>query len=303
MITPVQKGEEFLSDFRESDGVTGAIHVWWLGQSSYLIKWSKYSLLFDPLLSDEVYRFSGSERQPLRRKSERVVDPIALAGIDFVVCSSLAPDRFDPGTILDLRSANPNLKLVLPAGAENEAVASLGAAAPPIVPVNAGSYVSCPPFDFHGIDAATPRIRQDQHGNSKELGYVAIFGPFSVFFCGGTAWHTHLVKQVRRWPINLAILPICGSDSEADGDVHLNGLESAALAKAISASIAMPAHYGTFEDDSTTPEEFERCAGRLHQRFRVLRLGQRMTMGPVSDPSSGKAPPSEPQRDDWALGY
>ncbi|MDF1850186.1 MAG: MBL fold metallo-hydrolase [Verrucomicrobiales bacterium] len=303
MITPVQKNEEFLSDFHEADKVTGAIHLWWLGQSTVLIKWDGKGLLFDPYLSDSLTRARRGTDSPMTRISERVIDPLLLTGIDLVACTSLEPDRLDAETILPLRASNPNLKLVLPAGAAQEAEDLLGRAAPPILRVNAGTYTSYSSFDFHGIEAATPKIHRDANGHSRELGYVVSFGPFAIYFSGETVWHTNLVKQIRRWPINLGILPISGEVKSGDRGDSLNGFEAAALSKAISASIVIPCDYDLFEETTTSPDEFSSCCERLGQRSRILKLGQRMTMGPVSDPGAGKALPSDPYQDDWQLGY
>ncbi len=306
MIVPVQKDEDFLTDFREADKVSGAIHVWWLGQSGFLIKWAGQGLLLDPYLSDSLSRRTEGTPEELRRVSERVVDPLQLAGIDYVVCCGTDPDRLDPETILPLRAANPALKVVVPAGRAAEAESLLGAAAPPLVPVNAGTYVKCGPFDFHGINAANPKIRRDAQGNSHDLGYVILFGPFAIFHAGETVWHTHLVKEVRRWSVNLAFLPINGTggaDGKASDRTSMNGFEAAAFGKAVSASLAVPCHYDLFERDNPTTEEFSSCCDRLGQRYRLLKIGQRLTMGPITDPSAGKALPSEPYTGDSGLGY
>ncbi|MEX2581490.1 MAG: MBL fold metallo-hydrolase [Verrucomicrobiales bacterium] len=303
MIEPVQKDEDFIQDFKEADKVSGAIHVWWLGLSTFLVKWDGQGLLIDPYLSDSITRDHAGTDSPVTRISERVVDPLKLKGVDYVVCSSADPDRLDAETILPLRAANPGLKLVLPAGIAAEAEQKLGAAAPPIINVNAGTYSSSGSFDFHGINAACPKIRRDSAGDSKDLGYVILFGPFSIYHSGKTTWHTNLVKEVRRWPLNLAFLPINGNVKNGRPDDTLNGFEAAALAKAISSSLVIPCHYDVFDEGNPTTDEFENSCKRLEARHRILKLGQRMTMGPVTDPGAGKAPPSEPHSNDWKLGY
>lgn len=303
MIVPVQKNKDFVNDFHEADKVSGAIHVWWLGQSGFLIKWNGNGLLIDPYLSDSVTRSTATADVPRNRISERVVDPLDLPGIDIVVCSSNAPDRFDPETLLPLRAANPNLKVVVPAGNRSEAEELLGKAGPPLLSVNSGTYISYGAFDFHGITATTPKIRRDSRGNSKDLGFVIVFGPFAIYFSGATTWHTSLVKEVRRWGINLALLPINGGVDEEESTDTLNGFQAAALAKAIGTSLATPCHYDMFDAGNPTTEEFSSCCDRLGQRYRILKLGQRMTMGPVVDPSAGKAAPSEEHKDDWGLAY
>ncbi len=303
MIVPVQKDEDFLTDFREADKVSGAIHVWWLGQSGFLIKWAGIGLLVDPYLSDALSRSTAGTPDELRRVSERVVDPLRLTGIDYVLCGGTSPDRFDSETILALRAANPGLKVVLPAGRVAEAEALLGAAAPPFLPVNAGTYTKTGAFDFHGINAANPKIRRDAAGNSRDLGYVVLFGPFAIYHAGETVWHTHLVKEVRRWSVNLAFLPIDGLDGTERNRSSMNGFEAAAFAKAVSASLAIPCHYDLFDRGNASPDEFANCCDRLGQRHRILKIGQRLTMGPITDPSAGKALPSEPYRPEPGLGY
>lgn len=303
MIVPVQKDEAFLQDFQEADKVTGAIHVWWLGQSCFLLKWDGKGVLIDPYLSDSITRAHRGTDKPMKRVSERVIDPLKLTGIDFVVCTSDSPDRMDPETIMPLRAANPDLRMVVPAGIAQKVDQKLGSAAPPIHPVNAGTFTSMDSFDFHGIDAANPKMRRDEEGNSKDLGYIIVFGPFSVYHSGETVWHTHLVKQIRRWTVNLSFLPINGDVKTGEKGDTMNGFEAAALAKAISTSIVIPCHYDLFEEGNVTTDEFTDCCERLGQRSRILKLGQRMTMGPITEASAGKALPTEPHRDDWGLGY
>ncbi len=303
MIVPVQKDDDFLTDFREADKVSGAIHIWWLGQSGFLVKWAGHGLLIDPYLSDALSRQTAGTAEELVRVSERVVDPLQLSGIDVVVCCNADPDRLDAETILQLRAANPNLKVVIPAGLLNEVDEILGAAAPSLLPVNAGTYVKYGPFDFHGINAANPKIRRDERGNSRDLGYVILFGPFALYHAGETIWHTHLVKEVRRWSPNLAFLPISGPGADQPEHTRMNGFEAAAFAKSISASLALPCHYDLFERGNVTTEEFSSCCDRLGQRYRALKIGQRLTMGPITDPSAGKSLPSEPYSPHWNLGY
>lgn len=303
MIVPVQKDEAFLNDFTEADKVTGAIHVWWIGQSGFLLKWNGKGILLDPYLSDSITRAHSGTEHPRTRASARVIDPLKLSGIDVVVCTGDSPDRLDSETILALRAANPNMTMVIPAGIASQADQMLGNSAPSMHPVNAGTFTSIDGLDFHGIDSANPKMRRDEEGNSKDLGYVILLGPFAIYHSGETIWHNHLVKQVRRWTINLSFLPINGVTKTGERGDSLNGFEAAALAKAISTSIVIPCHYDLFEEGNVTTEEFSSCCDRLGQRSRIMKLGQRMTMGPITEPGAGRALPSEPHRDDWGLGY
>ena len=303
MIPAIQKDGELLDDFHEADNVSGAIHVWWLGQSGFLVKWNGNGLLFDPYLSDSLTRKYEGTDQPHVRMSERAIDPLLLSGIDVVTSSHNHTDHLDAETLLPLKAANPNLKLVLPEANLAFAEKRLGPSGPELVPVDAGSYVEESGFEFHGITAAHPEIEYDDDGHSKSLGFVVTCGQFAIFHSGDTFWHDSLVKEVRRWPINLTFLPINGHKPERNVAGNLNGFEAAALAKAISASIVIPCHYHMFEFNTAEPDEFIDCCERLNQRYRILEIGQRITMGPISEVSAGDANATEKREDDWGLGY
>ncbi len=298
MIVPVQKDEELVRDFHTADNVTGALHLWWLGHSCFLIKWNGYGLIFDPYLSNSVTQKHSGTDEERPQLTERVVDPLLLSGLDAIVTCNTDPDHFDVETIFPLRTANPKVKLVLPSGNLGFAEKALGIAAPPFLPLDAGNYVECGPFQIHGIQAGGPDSEQTQN-----LGFIIVFGNFAIYHGADSQWHTSLVKEVRRWPINLAFLPISGGVGGENNDKNFNGFEAAALGKAVSASLVIPCHYDMFDYHNANTEEFVSCCDRLSQRYHILDPGQRLTMGPMNDPSAGKAPPSDVQKNDWGLGY
>ncbi len=303
MIPALVKNEELIADFHEADNVTGALHIWWLGQSGFLLKWNGSGLLFDPYLSDSLTRKYEGTETPHVRMSEQVVDPMFLSGVDVVTSSHNHTDHLDAETLLPLKAANPNMKLVLPKANVDFAKQRLGPSCPELLPVDIGEYIDAGQFQIHGITAAHNEIEFDKEGNSKFLGYVVTCGKFAIFHSGDTLWHDSLVKEVRRWPINLAFLPINGNKPERKVAGNLNGFEAAALAKAISASLVIPCHYHMFEFNSEEPDEFVDCCERLNQRYRVMEVGQRMTMGPLPDASAGSARATEKHSEDWGLGY
>ena len=303
MIPALIKDEELLADFQEADSVTGALHVWWLGQSGFLIKWNGSGLLFDPYLSDSLTRKYEDTEKPHVRMSERAIDTLLLSGLDVVTSSHNHTDHLDVETLLPLTAANPNIKLVLPMANVEFAKQRLGPAGPETLGVDAGEYVEAGPFEIHGVTAAHNDIEFDADGKSKFLGFVVKCGKFAIYHAGDTLWHDSLVKEIRRWPINLAFLPINGNKPERKVAGNLNGFEAAALAKAVSASLVIPCHYNMFEFNSETPDEFVESCERLNQRYRVMEVGQRMTMGPMADASAGDARATERQSNDWGLGY
>lgn len=302
MIIPYQKDQELLADIESADSVSGAIHVWWLGQSGFLIKWAGHGLLFDPYLSDSLTRkYDGTDR-PHVRMTERALDPRRLRGVDVVTSSHNHTDHLDAETLLALKAANPRLQLVLPAANVDFARKRLGPSGPELIPVNDGSWVQAGPFTFHGIAAAHNEIERDEAGHCRCLGFVVTFGKFALYHSGDTLWHDSLVKDLRRWEINLAFLPINGHDPARGVAGNLDGFQAAVLAKAISATMVVPCHYHLFEFNTAEPDEFVDTCERLGQRYRVLQCGERFVMGTLTDKSAGLAKPTEAQVEDgwWA---
>jgi len=305
MIIPVQKDLELVQDFNSADNVTGALHVWWLGHSGFLLKWKGVVIVIDPYLSDSMALQYKGRGRGWPRMTERVVDPLLLSGVDILISTQNHLSHLDPETILGLRSASPNMKMVIPAGIQPSVEALLGKAGPHLIPVDAGNFVDFGDLEIHGITAANPEVQRDSRGHSMSLGYVLTMGPFAIYHSGDTLWHKSLVKEVRRWNLNLAMLPISGyRPEEGPGpSANLNGFEASALAKGVSAGLAVPCHYDMFREDSAPADEFIYCCDRLDQRYRILQPGLRLTMGPMKDPGAGKALPSEAHRRDWDLGY
>jgi len=304
MIVPVQKDQELLDDFRHADNVSGALHLWWLGHSGFLMKWNGHGFLIDPYLSDSMAVRFRDQGKGWPRLMERTIDPLLLSGIDLIFCSHNHLSHLDPETILEVRAASPSAKLVIPAGTEKVVDSVLGKAGPQLLPLEAGSFIESGGVTVHGITASNARVRTAEKGPAKSLGFVITMGPFVVYYSGDTLWHTSLVREIRRWNINLAILPISGyNPEESAGSSNLNGFEAAALAKAVSAGLAVPCHYDMFTEDTVSPEEFIYCCERLNQKYRILQPGLRLTMGPMIDPGSGRALPTEAHSTDWGLGY
>lgn len=50
MLKPLLQDDAFLADGHTAS--PDKLHVWWLGQSGYLLKWGNSHLLIDPYLSD-----------------------------------------------------------------------------------------------------------------------------------------------------------------------------------------------------------------------------------------------------------
>ena len=87
MITPVLKDEAILADVAEARRDWQDLHLWWLGQSGFLVQWQNRHLLLDPYLSDSLTKKYAHTDKPHVRMTERVVAPERLDFIDVVASS------------------------------------------------------------------------------------------------------------------------------------------------------------------------------------------------------------------------
>src|SRR5680860_1174697 len=95
LIKPIQKDESLLKDILGAPQDNEQFHLWWLGQSGFLLKYQGKHLLIDPYLSDSLTKkYEGTEK-PHIRMTERVIDPERLDFIDVLTSSHNHTDHLD----------------------------------------------------------------------------------------------------------------------------------------------------------------------------------------------------------------
>src|SRR6266403_6239860 len=114
MIKPALQDDDFLADVAVAREDLEHFHLWWLGQSGFLLQWQGKHLLFDPYLSDSLTKKYAATDKPHVRMTERVVAPVRLNFIDVATLSHNHTDHFDPETLSPLLRVNPKMHLVIP---------------------------------------------------------------------------------------------------------------------------------------------------------------------------------------------
>src|ERR1043165_9171121 len=237
------KDEDFLADVRNAlkEGCARdpiRLHVWWLGQSGFLVHHGGRFLLLDPYLSDSLTKKYAGTDKPHVRVWPRVVAPERLDFVDVVSSSHSHTDHLDPETLRPLFAANPNLTLVAPESARIEAAARAGIDPREIVGVDKGASVEIKGFRFTGIAAAHNSIEYDSNGRCKFLGYVIEFGNWRIYHSGDTLLYAGLAECLRDFgPIDLMMLPINGNIPERRVAGNMDGPEAARLAREVNAKM------------------------------------------------------------------
>lgn len=280
MIEPYLGGQDLLDDIRRATDSADQFHVWWLGQSGFLVKWKTTHLLFDPYLSDSLTRKYATTDKPHVRMTQLIVQPELLDFVDVVTSSHNHTDHLDAETLNPLLSVNPNLTLVVPAANQEFAANRLQIPTSRITPVIVREPVSAGEWTLAAVPAAHEDVARDDSGRHHYVGFVVQFGPFTVYHSGDTVMFDGLVDHLRVWEIDLAILPINGQAPERRVAGNLWGEEAVELAKQIGAGMVIPCHFEMFEFNTATPDEFKRVAQERDQPYCVLRCGQRWTYQP-----------------------
>lgn len=275
MKSCLRKDDELLDDIKAAEQSPHPFHVWWLGQSGFLVQWQGHHLLIDPYLSDSLTQKYAETDKPHVRITERVIDPARLDFIDLVTSSHNHTDHLDGETLTHLLQANPNLVITVPAANRAFAAQRLDVQADRLTPIDAGQSLIAGGFSMHALPAAHNELDQDEEGRYKYLGYIFNFGEYAIYHSGDTLLYEGLADQLKTFNIDLAILPINGNKPERRVAGNLNAVEAAELAEEIGAGCVVPCHYDMFEFNTADPAEFAEECEALGQPHTIMQCGER----------------------------
>ncbi|MCA9187628.1 MAG: MBL fold metallo-hydrolase, partial [Planctomycetales bacterium] len=236
MIVPVLKDEALLADIRDTDPGNG-VALWWLGQSGFLMKSHVGTVLFDPYLSDSLTHKYAATDKPHVRMTELALAPGSLTGIDVVTSSHNHTDHLDAETLLPVFSANPGVAFVIPEANRAFVAERLGCEATWPIGMADGEQRTIRNMTVHGVPAAHDEVERDEEGRPKYMGYVVDVGGITIYHSGDTRYFPEMTDMLKRFHIDIALLPINGHRPERRVAGNLFGDEAARLAKDIGAGI------------------------------------------------------------------
>jgi len=279
MIKPVLQDQKFLDDVTQAAELDRLLHLWWLGQSGYLIHWQGAHLLVDPYLSNSLTRKYAGTEKPHVRMTERVIAPERLDFIDVATSSHNHSDHLDSETLIPLMSNNPYISVIVSQANREFAAKRLGVSPGRLTGITLDQTVEIDPFTFHAVPAAHEKLETDEDGEYHYIGYVIQAGPWVLYHSGDTLRFPGMAGDLRKWHIDIGLLPINGRDPKRRVAGNLNAAEAAQLARDAKIRCAIPCHYEMFEFNTASPQDFAQAAESLSQPFRILKCGQRASFG------------------------
>jgi L-ascorbate metabolism protein UlaG (beta-lactamase superfamily) len=278
LIPAHQKDDALLQDMLDAESSEDCFHLWWLGQSGFLLKWDGNYLLMDPYLSDSLTRKYADTEKPHVRMTEMAIDPARLDFVKVVTSSHNHTDHLDGETLTAIAKAAGGITLVLPEANIEFAKERLGDAPVEYFGMDEDIGKFTGPWEFEGVAGAHNEIERDDKGRCRFLGYQVGFGNFNIYHSGDTLWHDQMIPELGDGMPDVALLPINGNKPERKVAGNLNGTEAAALARAIGAKVAVPCHYHMFTFNTEEPDEFVATCERLGQGYKVMQCGERLTV-------------------------
>ena len=274
MIEPLLSDDAFLADVEAAPASSDRLHLWWLGQSGYLVQWNGQRYLIDPYLSDSLTTKYAATDKPHVRMTRRVVDPARLERINMITASHGHTDHLDAETLRPFHRNEWGTMLVAPRAIRTLAEERWGGDVD--VLVNEYEPREWGDLRIDPVASAHETVERDVHGNCHYLGYVFTFGRWRVYHSGDTVLYDGMVERLRLFNVDVALLPINGRAPERRVAGNLNGREAAWLAKEIGAKLVIPCHYDMFEFNTADPrDQFIPECERLGQPYKVLRAGER----------------------------
>lgn len=240
--------------------------------------WNGHRLLFDPYLSDSLTKKYADTYKPHVRLTERVIAPERLEGIAVVTSSHNHTDHFDAETLLPLIKSNPRINLVIAEANRDFVVERLGVARDWPHGLNGGDWLRLGEFTFRGVPSAHDLVETDAAGRHKFLGFVVQFGPWTLYHSGDTRWYDGLEARLKRFRIDVGLLPINGWAPERRVAGNLNIQEAVSVGLNTGMALVVPHHFDMFAFNTADPEAFRADAQRRGLIFRILRNGERLTL-------------------------
>ena len=259
-IDPVLSGEDLIAYIEAAKEETG-MHIWWLGQSGFLVQVAGEHLLLDPYLSDSMTaRYAGTDT-PYERITGLILEPSLLSFVDIVTSSHAHMDHLDPETLPFVLSGDA--AFVCAAGSEQVAAERAGRQPDAALGIDDDATFG----DF--ILQAVPAYHE---GAPEAVGYIARNGAYALYHAGDTRRVQGVAEAVQPHGTDVAFVPISGQHG------NMNGIDAARLAYESGAIIAIPCHYEMFRCDTANTRRFVAECSRLGQEYRLPRAGERITI-------------------------
>jgi len=262
MLQPVKSGPDLIKEIDRT--LTATPTLWWLGHAGFVVRFAHITFYIDPCFSD----FPGRPR--------RVASPLSgseVSHADMIFSTHGHPGHMDTAALGPMLEKSRSARLVLPKTAADPANAA-GIPYARMTTTDSGLRIEYFKDNLYGrvyaVPSAHPGLDWTSAGGHPYLGYLIRFGRWTIYHAGDCAWYADLPERLRPFNVNVALLPVGGS--------NFSFSQAAELAMEIGARWVVPMHYGTFEEDRENDFIAHMLGHHPEQAFKVFQCGEGWTV-------------------------
>lgn len=277
MIEPVLRGAALVDDILAARPEPGEVMLWWLAQSGYAIKTASILFYIDLYLSETLTAKYANTEKPHVRMTEAPARGSDLHDAPWLFASHKHTDHLDPGTVPAMMSASPDMRLILPFALRQHAV-QMGVDPARLILMRGDDTTHVGPLAVHAIPSAHPTLDYTADAGYPFLGFVFQVDGLTMYHTGDTILYDGLAERLSRFTIDLAFLPINGTDQERirlKVPPNMNMREAVDLAKRLGVRLVIPHHYDLFTFNTADVSNYARLAKDAGQPTAILRPGER----------------------------
>jgi L-ascorbate metabolism protein UlaG (beta-lactamase superfamily) len=277
-------GDDLLREIAGSRLSGPAAAIWFMGQHGFVVKLGDTVLYIDVILNG----FPGRDGKE-RRAYPPPFLPETAQRLDYYFCTHNHLDHLNLETLVPLAKANPGVRFVVPrphrrilieGGIAEERVIGAGEGETLRLAGGEGGAPAAGGISVSPVASAHPVYEEDGEGSDLYLGYLIRGGGVSVYHSGDTCVTPRLVETLEKLsPIDVALLPINGSDWERTARNiigNLSALDAAKLVQALGVDLLIPSHYDLLPGNTENPAflagyMYEHCPCK---KYHVLAPGE-----------------------------
>ncbi len=256
----------------------GALAVWSLGQSGFVLKGGATIAYVDPYLSNYVDEAGFAPPGTFPRQFPAPLLPEEATNAQLVFCTHEHADHTDPKTVGPMAKASPHALFVGPANSR-DILRQAGIPDDRILVPQVDRPETLSGLTFTALPSAHYGLDHDPERGYRWLGFVIELNGVTLYHAGDTIVYDGLVDRLKQHSIELACLPVNGRDwwREQRGMIgNLDAHEAAELAVTIGADVLIPMHNNMFAANHASPAVLADFLDRRYpwQKYHWLQPGE-----------------------------
>jgi L-ascorbate metabolism protein UlaG (beta-lactamase superfamily) len=235
----MKTGNRLIRDIDACRVGAGQLALWWLGQHGFVVKIGPQVLYVDAFLTNLP-----------ERQVPPLLQPEEITHADLILGSHDHGDHIDRTVWPALAAASAQARFIVPELLRARLASELGIPVERFIGLDDGTSAQLGGLRVTGIAAAHEFLDQDPStGRYPYLGYIVEGNGCTLYHSGDGCIYEGLQAKLRRWQIDVGLLPINGRDARrlaANCIGNMTYQEAADLAGALQPGLTIPGHYDMF---------------------------------------------------------